>query len=51
MTISCGLCVFCAVVVLTGFVMCGRVYVCVIVKCVCVCVYVLVLLCVGVCMC
>ena len=35
MTTSCGLCVFCAVVVLTGFVMCG-------------CVYVLVLLCVGV---
>ena len=23
MTISCGLCVFCVVVVLTGFVMCG----------------------------
>ena len=35
MTISCGLCVFCAVVVLTGFVMCG-------------CVYVWILLCVGV---
>ena len=35
MTISCDLCVFCAVVVLTGFVMCG-------------CAYVLVLLCVGV---
>ena len=26
-TISCGLCVFCAVVVLTGFEMCGCVYV------------------------
>ena len=40
MTISCGLCVLCAVVVLTGFVMCRCVCVCV---CGCVCVGVLVI--------
>ena len=42
-TVSCGVCVFCAVVVLTGFVMCRCVYVWVCYVCMCGCVYVWIL--------